>query len=199
MLDPSVNDTIWQQPSRLGIQVPITPPRKDATNGLTTEIDDRSEDLVILSVQEAETLTSTPPKKTWQEQQCCNLGIKAAITPCKYAGCGAQMRTDESPTAAVQIKLDENCFFCSISVVLTGSQESHRVCRPCDGMGSGQRLQRSWHWHLNCTDTPVAIFAPLGPKHAWQIYNSLGSTSRLEFTIYLVNHREHFEVLSSVS
>lgn len=90
-----------------------------------TEIDDRSEDLIILSVQEAEMLTFTLPKKTWPEQQCRNLGIKAAITPCNYTGNGAQMRTDESQTAVVQIKPNGNCFFCSMSIVLARSQESH--------------------------------------------------------------------------
>lgn len=112
-----------------------------------------------------------------------------------------------------------------MSVVMTGSEESHVDCKELvvkwidehkdtfqdtfvDGSIDAhiKAMKHNGEWATtaeimalsSCTNTPVAVFAPLGPKSVWQLHQPLGASRHSEVTIYLINEHHHFEVVNSV-
>ena len=65
----------------------------------------------------------------WQEERCHTLGIKLVVGKHSHHSDPSSMKVSQAPAVTERVKGDGNCFFRSIALAVTGSQQDHQEFR----------------------------------------------------------------------
>ena len=85
--------------------------------------------LKILKGEEMENISYLPVCSDWQEERCHTLGIKLVVGKHSHHSDPSSMKVSQAPAVTERVKGDGNCFFRSIALAVTGSQQDHQEFR----------------------------------------------------------------------
>ena len=177
-------------------------------------------DLIMTPIPEPKTILFDPVDGEWQEKICNKFSLTASELHTKSAS--KEVGISAMPKLTIRIRGDGNCFFRSISYIVTGTQKYHKRIRDLvvQYLENNARVFKKIHDREDyidetCMDnlgewateveiiataslfaTDIYVFSPYGNGHKWVKYGQLRGAAKLlsrsKCKMYISNLSEHF-------
>ena len=117
--------------------------------------------LEITNEEHNDYISYQPVCSEWQKERCALLGLTFILVNHPHLTQPSMIAVSHCPLTTARIAADGNCFFRSVSLAVTGSQEFHEELRPADHNVHDPQINRS------------NVILPWIPRWLWKLYEAI--------------------------